>query len=153
MEIFSPAFKNGGAIPIKYTCDGDNISPPLEIRDIPKDTKSIVLIVEDPDVPPSIKPDGIYHHWLVWDIPAGTGSIIEGKEPGGVTGQNSSGTIGYIGPCPPYGKHRYYFDVYALDIGHIGLNTETATADEIREEMERHILDSAQLMGTYEREE
>jgi len=105
------AFKEGETIPEKYTCIGQNLNPPLNIENIPKNTKGLSLIFEDPDAP-----NGVFTHWLVWNIPVSTKSISENAKPR-TEGLNSNGKIGYMGPCPPSGKpHRYIFRIYALDI-------------------------------------
>jgi Raf kinase inhibitor-like YbhB/YbcL family protein len=110
MEITSSAFHEGGNIPSKFTCDGSDTSPPLQITGIPSEAKSLVLIADDPDAP-----GGLFTHWLVWNIPPQTNSIAEGSAPKGVHGTNDFGKSGYKGPCPPTGTHRYSFKVFALD--------------------------------------
>ena len=109
MKLTSPAFSDGGNIPSKYTCDGENISPPLEISDVPSGTQSLTLVMDDPDAP-----IGTFDHWLIWNIPADTKTIAEGCEPSGVGGITGFGKIGYGGPCPPSGVHGYKFKLYAL---------------------------------------
>ncbi len=107
--IRSPAWKNGGVIPKKYTCDGENISPPLQITNIPAGAKSLAIVLEDPDAPGKT-----FVHWTVWNV-SPAGNIAEGKLPsGGVTGKNNFGKNGYGGPCPPLGRHHYKFQVWAL---------------------------------------
>ena len=108
LKIDSPAFENEEMIPVKYTCQGENINPPLIIRDIPQGAKSLVLIMEDPDAP-----NGTFDHWLLWNIPV-SGTIDENTK-AGTSGINDFGKTGYGGPCPPSGTHRYFFRVYALD--------------------------------------
>ena len=108
LKIRSVAFSHGGYIPPRYTCEGEDVNPPLEISDIPENTKSLALIVEDPDAP-----RGTYDHWIVWNIPPHE-AIKENSHPG-ISGRNSFGNRGYGGPCPPSGSHRYFFKVYALD--------------------------------------
>lgn len=111
IQVRSSAFGNNQQIPKKYTCDGENISPPLSIESVPDEAVSLVLTVDDPDAP-----GGTWTHWMVWNIPAQTRVIEEGKLPtGAVEGKNSFGNIGYGGPCPPSETHRYVFKVYALD--------------------------------------
>jgi hypothetical protein len=108
--ISSPAFHEGGTIPLKYGFHGQNISPELRVEKVPAGTRSLVLIVDDPDAP-----SGLWTHWLVWNLPANTTSIPEGKlPPGAVQGKNSSGHVRYDGPAPPSGTHRYFFRLYAL---------------------------------------
>src|SRR3954467_15633748 len=106
--VTSTAFRNEGEIPAKYTCDGEEISPPLDIEGVPEATVTMALIVEDPDAP-----NGTFDHWIVWNIPP-THHIAEGGRPG-ISGDNSAGKTGYHGPCPPNGSHRYYFHLFALD--------------------------------------
>jgi len=146
MEIFSSAFNNEQPIPIKYTCDGLDISPPLEIKDVPKKTKSLALIVVDPDAPL-----GEWTHWLVWNINPKIGFIEEGIVPEGATeGLNSFKKHSYGGPCPPSGIHHYYFKIFALDKE---LDLEPySIKEEVLKSMEDHILDSAEIMGIYHRE-
>ena len=108
LNVRSIAFSQGGHIPKKYSCEGENINPPLEINRFPKETKTLAIIVEDPDAP-----RGIFDHWLVWNL--SPNEPISENYIGGVSGRNSFGNIGYGGPCPPSGSHRYYFKVYALD--------------------------------------
>ena len=106
--ISSPAFENEGIIPSKYTCDGEDINPPLEVDNIPEGTKTLAIIVEDPDAP-----KGTFDHWIIWNIPPER--LIEEDRVPGMRGKNSAGKTGYYGPCPPSGYHRYYFKVFALD--------------------------------------
>ena len=110
MKITSSAFQEGANIPSKFTCDGVDTSPPLQIADIPSEAKSLALIVDDPDAP-----GGLFTHWLVWNIPPQTSAVGEGSTPKGVQGTNDFGKSGYGGPCPPSGTHRYYFKIFALD--------------------------------------
>jgi len=145
MKISSPAFEENSKIPEKYTCDGENVNPPLKIEGIPKEAKSLVLIVDDPDAPM-----GTFLHWLVWNIPPETNFIEENSLPeGAVQGRNDFGKENYGGPCPPFGTHRYFFKVYALDKV---LNLpEGSSLKEVEEVMKGHILDQAQLIGFYQR--
>ena len=143
MEITSPDFKLNETIPSRYTCDGENVNPRLSISGIPENTESLVLIVDDPDAPV-----GIWVHWTVWNMDPGTTEIAEDSVPaGGVEGVTDFGVPGYDGPCPPSGTHRYFFKVYALDTT-LDLDT-SATATDIEEAMQGHILDSAMLIGLY----
>ncbi len=147
MELTSPAFKHNGKIPSKYTCEGENVSPPLKIDDAPLDVKSFVLIMDDPD---AVKPAGkIWVHWVVFNIPGETEEIAEGEEPKGVQGEGTSGDLGYQGPCPPDGEHRYFFRLYALD-EELPLK-EGATKVEIEDAMEGHILEETELVGKYKK--
>lgn len=149
MHISSPAFGDGKSIPAEFTCDGRNVCPALEFADIPTAAKSLVLIMDDPDIPRNIRPDGMFVHWLIWNIPATTTSIPAGSVPPGIAGQNTDGQIGYVGPCPPSGEHRYYFRLYALDID-LAI-ASTATKADLLRSMDGHILDQAELMGRYRR--
>jgi Raf kinase inhibitor-like YbhB/YbcL family protein len=150
ITIKSPAFEDGGMIPKKYTCDGEDISPPLKWTSIPEGTKSLALISDDPDAPA-----GVWVHWVIYDIPPDTRELPENIPPqwtldnGAKQGKNDFGKIGYGGPCPPGGTHRYYFKIYALDAE---INLEAgATKAELLRAMEGHILAEAQLMGKYRR--
>lgn len=150
MKITSSAFKEGQMIPSRYTCDGQDISPPLEWDQVPDGTKSFALICDDPDAP-----RGTWVHWVVYDIPPGVKNLPENvrpdREPGsGIRqGKNDWPKIGYGGPCPPSGIHRYYFKLYALDTM---LNLKPgATKEQLLQAMKGHILGEAQLMGKYQR--
>lgn len=149
MNITSPAFLNNKEIPKVYSCDGENINPPLEFSDIPQNAKSLVLIMDDPDVPKNLKRDGMFDHWIVFNIPPEIRSIDEDSEPLGIVGQNSAGQSSYTGPCPPDRKHRYFFKLFALD-SLLSLNSQ-ATKKDVEKAMEGHILEKAELMGVYER--
>lgn len=143
MELTSTAFRHEARIPSKYTCDGPEVSPPLQITAIPADTASLALIVEDPDAPRAT-----WDHWIAYDIPV-TASIPEGVGSIGTTGVSTGGVHGYESPCPPSGSHRYVFTVYALDTT-LGL---AAGADKaaLLAAMEGHVLASATLLGRYSR--
>lgn len=150
MKISSPTFTNEGKIPSPYTCDGDNVNPPLEFADVPNGTASLALIMEDPDVPKSIRPDGMWDHWVVWNIPPSTAGIDEGTLPPGVVGLSTRGVNEYGGPCPPDREHRYFFYLYALDTM-LDL-PEASTKADLLGAMEGHIIERAELMGRYERQ-
>lgn len=148
IEISSTAFSEGSQIPLKYTCDGMNISPPLAISHIPPGTQSLALIADDPDAP-----GRTWVHWVLFNLPAATTQLSENIAPvpnlanGARQGINDFGNYGYGGPCPPSGTHRYYFKVYALDIS---LNLAAgATKDQVKTAMTGHILSQTQLMGLY----
>ncbi|MEK9178699.1 MAG: YbhB/YbcL family Raf kinase inhibitor-like protein [Patescibacteria group bacterium] len=146
MKIQSPVFENNQSIPPKYTCDGQNINPPLEFVDVPSDAKSLALIVDDPDAP-----SGLWVHWTVWNIPPQTSGVSENsKFEGGVEGQTSFGKPGYGGPCPPDREHRYFFKLYALDTT-LDLSSNT-NKPELEKAMEGHIISSAELVGFYNRQ-
>jgi Raf kinase inhibitor-like YbhB/YbcL family protein len=143
MKITSSVFKNKGKIPAQYTCDGENISPPLEFLDLPSQAKSFALIMDDPDAPA-----GIWNHWLIWQIQPGTTGIQENSLPqGAVEGENTSGKIGYSGPCPPSGSHRYIFKLYALN-DQFDLK-EGAKKQVLEKALQGHVLEEAQLIGFY----
>lgn len=144
MEIESSAFEYQQPIPKKYTCEGENISPPLAFQGIPPGTKSLVLIMDDPDAP-----RGTFDHWIVWNLSVDTKALAEGaKVP--KEGLNHFQKIGYGGPCPPPGKaHRYFFKLYALDTL-INL-PEGSSKKQVEEAMEGHIVGKAELVGTYKR--
>ncbi len=149
MKITSPAFEEGGIIPSLYTCEGKNISPPLLFLSLPKNAKSLVLIMDDPDVPKTLRPSGMYDHWIVFNIPPSTQKIEQNEAPAGVQGKNTGGKNQYTGPCPPDREHRYFFKLYALDTL---LNLkEGVTKEEVENAMRGHIIDQCQLMGRYEK--
>ncbi|MCK9274843.1 MAG: YbhB/YbcL family Raf kinase inhibitor-like protein [Syntrophales bacterium] len=151
MKLTSPAFPHGGSIPSQYTCDGANISPPLEISEIPSEAQSLALIMDDPDVPQAVRKDGIWDHWILFNMPVSTSAvkIEEGQEPEGTHGKGTAGNTGYFGPCPPDREHRYFFKLYALK-EKIGLQ-EGAAKREVEEAMSGLILEKTELMGRYVR--
>lgn len=142
MDVMSPEFENGKNIPGKFTCDGDDINPTLIIEDIPAGTKSLALIVDDPDAPM-----GTWVHWVSFNIPV-VSRIDEDSIPG-KQGINDFGRKGYGGPCPPSGTHRYFFKLYALD-NVLDLN-EGIKKEALEKAMEGHILDKAELIGIYKK--
>jgi len=143
--IKSPAFAGNGLIPARYTCDGGDINPPLEIYNVPADAKSLALIVDDPDAPV-----GMWVHWVVWNIDPGTREIAEDHLPRtALQGKNDWKRNCYGGPCPPSGVHRYFFKLYALD-SRLNLGTGTTKSD-LEKAMKGHILASAELIGLYKR--
>jgi len=150
MEIKSTAFGNKGMIPDRYTCDGEDISPPLEWHDAPGGTQSFSLICDDPDAPM-----GTWVHWVVYDIPPNVTALSEHAPSeqeltnGGKQGRSDFGTIGYGGPCPPSGTHRYYFKLYALN-SYVGLHPG-ATKEQLLKAMKGHILEESTLIGNYRR--
>jgi Raf kinase inhibitor-like YbhB/YbcL family protein len=150
IKIESSAFKEGDMIPVKYTCDGEDVSPPLRWGDLPGGTNSIALISDDPDAPV-----GTWVHWVLYKLPPDVKALPENIPPkkalenGAVQGTNDFRKLGYGGPCPPRGTHRYFFKIYALDTK-IDL-PPGATKAQLVKAMEGHILDSGQLMGKYKR--
>lgn len=149
MKLKSPAFQEGEVIPSLYTCEGKNINPPLEISETPDKTKSLVLIMDDPDVPKNLRPSGMYDHWVVFNIPPSTTKLEESSPPPGIQGKNTGGNNSYIGPCPPDAQHRYFFKLYALDTL-LDLK-EGVIKEEVEKAMEGHIIEQCQLMGIYEK--
>lgn len=138
--VTSKAFEPNGPIPARYTCDGEDINPPIDVTDIPPESKSLVFIIDDPDAPA-----GTWLHWLLWNIPV-THHIRENEVPG-VEGMNDFGRVAYGGPCPPSGTHRYFFRIYALD-DLLDL-TEGAERKEVESAMRDHIVAYGELVGTY----
>jgi Raf kinase inhibitor-like YbhB/YbcL family protein len=146
MLITSPAFEDSGIIPNKYTCDGDNINPPLRFISAPEAAQSLVLIVDDADAP-----SGTWVHWIVINIDSKVNMIHEGVSPAGAKeGINSFGNLGYDGPCPPTGTHRYFFRLYALDkkLEVISIDSK----EEVEQMMAGHIIAQAELVGQYSRQ-
>ncbi len=141
--IKSPAFQPNSPIPKKYSCDGEEMNPPITIEGVPKESKSLALIVDDPDAP-----HGTFDHWVVWDIPPSTTKIVERSVPG-TEGLNGARQKGFMGPCPPSGTHRYFFKVYALD-KELKLGAKTTKRD-LEKAMENHILAKGELIGLYKR--
>jgi Raf kinase inhibitor-like YbhB/YbcL family protein len=144
MQISSPAFHQGANIPSKFTCDGSNTSPPLQISGVPAEAKSLVLIADDPDAP-----GGLFTHWVIWNIPPQTSSIADGSAPTGVQGTNDFGRSGYGAPCPPSGTHRYYFRVFALD-RELDLRSG-AKRGQLDAAMKGHVISQGELIGRYAR--
>lgn len=143
LKITSPVFLEGGLISQKYTCKGENISPPLIIENVPTEAKSLVLIVDDPDAPM-----GTFTHWLVWNIDPKLKKIEENSTPAGaVVGENDFGQIGYGGPCPPNGIHRYYFKIFALD--KVLDLPSGSTRNQLELVIKDHILEQTEIMGRF----
>lgn len=151
LMLTSSAFKDGASIPSRFTCEGENINPELRITYAPAGTKSFALLMDDPDIPESVKKNmgiTVFDHWVVFNIPADTTEIGEGQKPPGVEGMNSAGQ-GYTGPCPPDGEHRYFFKLYALDCT-LDLN-KSATKERVEKTMKGHVIEKAQLVGVYKK--
>ena len=146
-SISSPAFAPGGAIPSKYTCDAglDSPNPALVFSGAPATTRSLVLIMDDPDVPKTLVPSGEFTHWMVWDLAPDATGIAEGEGKGGISG---IGRPGYMGPCPTDREHRYFFKLLALDTTIAG---PIKTRTELNKAIEGHVLQQTQVMGTYAR--
>lgn len=149
MELTSTAFENEGKIPSKYTCDGENVSPTLRLTGVPAEAKALVLIMDDPDVPAHVREDGVWDHWVVFNIPPDVREFPEGQEPPGTPGLGTNGETGYFGPCPPDREHRYFFYAYALDEP-LDLPEKTDKVT-VQRAMTGHVIDNAVLMGRYER--
>ena len=151
MDLSSTAFAQGGDIPRKYTCEGDDIAPALSWSDVPDRIQSLALIVDDPDAPDPAAPTMTWVHWVLFDIPPGATEIPEGGRPlpeGCRDGLNDWHRTGYGGPCPPVGRHRYFFKLYALDMQLAGLQRPTKA--ELERAIQGHVLAQAQLVGTYQ---
>jgi len=153
--IESSAFKNQGTISREYTCDGEDVSPSIRWSGAPEKARSYALIVDDPDAPDPAAPKRVYVHWVLYDIPPSATGLAEGMKtdrlPKGTReARNDWNKLGYGGPCPPIGRHRYFFKLYALDttLGDLG----TPTKRDVEKAMEGHVLASATIMGTYQRD-
>lgn len=150
IKLTSTAFKEGELIPRQYTCDGVNVSPSLEWSGAPKTARTLVIIADDPDAPA-----GTWVHWVLYNLPADNIGMVENLpatdelRAGGFQGKNDFGKIGYGGPCPPSGTHRYFFKIYALD-SQLSLKAG-ATKAEVEKSMEGHVVSQGQLMGMYRR--
>lgn len=152
MTITSPAFEPGGPIPKQYTCDGQDISPALNWQGVPDEARSLVLIVDDPDAPDPAAPKMTWVHWVLYNLPPQTTGLPESVRelPAGTReGVNDWKRTGYGGPCPPIGRHRYFFRLYALDTVLPDLGRPTRAR--LEEAMQGHVLAEGQLMGTYQR--
>jgi Raf kinase inhibitor-like YbhB/YbcL family protein len=153
MQLKSPAFEDQGAIPTEYTCEGADTSPALQWSGVPAGAKSLALIVDDPDAPDPKAPKTTWVHWVVYDLPTSAHGLPEGGKdlpPGTRQGRNDWKRVGWGGPCPPIGRHRYFFKLYALDapLGDLG----PATKADVEKAMKGHVLAEAQLMGTYQKQ-
>ena len=153
-KLISPAFGHNGSIPSQYTCEGDDISPPLAWSDVPAGTRSLALIMDDPDAPDPAKPQRVYVHWVVYNIspvtlklPLNSAKILPGRA---LHGTNDWQKQDYGGPCPPIGRHRYFFKLYALDAQLQGLKNPTKA--ELEQAMEGHLVGHVELVGTYEKQ-
>ena len=153
-SISSPAFRADGSIPTKHTCQGPDLSPALEWRDLPAGTQSLALIVDDPDAPDPKAPRMIWVHWVLYNVPPGATGLAEGTTarnlpPGTREGLNDWKKTGYQGPCPPIGRHRYFHKLYALD-AKLGLPPR-ATKSQVEKAMEGHVKEKAELVGRYQK--
>ncbi|MGZ8379066.1 MAG: YbhB/YbcL family Raf kinase inhibitor-like protein [Gemmatirosa sp.] len=155
LALRSLAFAHLGDIPSRYTCDDADVSPPLAWEQLPPGTRSLVLIVDDPDAPDPAAPQRVWVHWVVYGLPPDVARVDEGASPdalpdGAREARNDFGRTAWGGPCPPIGRHRYYFRLHALDVtlGDLG---PSAGRREVEDAMRGHVLATAELMGTYER--
>lgn len=144
MNVSSSAFENEGIIPSEFTCDGQDASPPISITNVPKNTETLSIIMDDPDAPM-----GTFTHWVVWNIPPNKTEFASGEKIDFVQGCTSFGTSEYGGPCPPSGTHRYFFKIYALDTK-LDLKPGSSVK-ELQSAMRGHIIEEAVLMGRYSR--
>ena len=154
LTLRSSAFTGGGEIPARYTCEGDDIAPPLEWAGVPENTRSLVLIVDDPDAPDPQAPRMTWVHWVVYNMPPEAGGLPEGATSGDLPqgteqGLNDWQKSGYGGPCPPIGRHRYFHKLYALDAP-LALQAGS-TKSAVEAAMQGHIIEQAELVGTYEK--
>lgn len=154
LTLTSSAFQHGGAIPPVFTCDGRDIAPPLAWTGVPAGAKSLALIVDDPDAPDPDKPKMTWVHWVLYNIPSSAAGLPEGAAArdlpkGTLEGQNDWHRTGYGGPCPPIGRHRYFHKLYALDV--VLPDLRIPTKRDLEAAMQGHVLEHAELMGTYQR--
>jgi Raf kinase inhibitor-like YbhB/YbcL family protein len=154
LKITSPAFEDGTPMAAKYTCEGQDISPPLKWEGVPDGTRSLALIMDDPDAPDPAAPRMIYVHWVLYNLPPDSGGLPEGAgssnlPAGTLEGVNDWRRPGYGGPCPPIGRHRYFHKLYALDVALEDLGKPTK--DRLLKAMEGHILEKAEVIGTYKK--
>jgi Raf kinase inhibitor-like YbhB/YbcL family protein len=154
MSINSPAFNNHEPIPVKFTCAGSDISPALHWSNVPSTAKSLVLIVDDPDAPDPVAPKTTWVHWVLYNLPPYSEGLDEAVQPkalpeGTVQGINDWKLTGYGGPCPPVGRHRYFFKLYALDTSLTDI--KNATKAQVEKAMHGHVIESVELMGTFEK--
>jgi Raf kinase inhibitor-like YbhB/YbcL family protein len=148
MKIISEAFKNETLMDVRFTCNGENVNPSLEFVDVPEEAVSLVLIMDDPDVPAQVREDRLWVHWVKFNIPVTTRIVEENSEPEGVSGVGTGGNLKYHGPCPPDRQHRYFFKLYALDTM-LDLS-EGSTKKEVEQAMKGCIIEQAELIGLYE---
>jgi Raf kinase inhibitor-like YbhB/YbcL family protein len=154
MKLVSTTFENGGEIPKAHTCEGADHSPPLAFHDVPSATKSLVLIVDDPDAPDPRAPKRTWVHWVVYNVPpnvTGFSESVRDFPAGARQGKNDWNNARYQGPCPPIGRHRYFHKLYALDIVLPDLGAPTKA--ELEQAMQGHVIEQAELVGTYEKRE
>lgn len=151
MTITSSAFANNSTIPSKYTCDGEGINPPLTFSHVPNGAKSLVMLMDDPDVPKNLKPDGVFDHWTIYNIDPKITEIKEGSIPPGTQGLNGAAQEKYYPACPPDRQHRYFFKLYALDTTLDFSDPSKVTKEMVIEKIQGHVLEQAELIGLYNR--
>ena len=154
MELISTAFANGGGIPARYTCEGSDAAPPLAWSDVPERTRSLALIVDDPDAPDPAAPKMTWVHWVLYDIAPNASGLPEGGKPlpeGTRQGLNDWKRTGYGGPCPPVGRHRYFFKLYALDT--LLHDLRTPKKADLEAAMQGHVIAQCELIGTYQKQQ
>lgn len=154
LKLISSAFSTGGNIPVEHTCEGADLSPPLSWSGIPAGTKSLALIVDDPDAPDPAAPRMTWVHWLLYNLPPAAAGLPEGVAPAALPagtreGLNDWKRTGYGGPCPPIGRHRYFHKLYALDT--LLPDLERPTKKQLEKAMQGHVLAQAELIGTYQK--
>lgn len=152
LKLKSSSFGPHESIPVRYTCEGEDLSPPLTWSNVPDGTRSLALIVDDPDAPDPAAPKMTWVHWVLYNLPPNAGGLPEAVAtlpPGTREGLNDWKRTGYGGPCPPRGRHRYYYKLYALDIELADLDRPTKV--QLEEAMRGHILDNDELVGTYQK--
>jgi Raf kinase inhibitor-like YbhB/YbcL family protein len=154
LKLTSAAFDDGGIMPSRFTCEGQDFSPPLAWSGVPSGTQSLVLIIDDPDAPDPKAPRMTWVHWVLYDLPASSTGLPEGASPDGLppgtkAGRNDFKRTAYGGPCPPIGRHRYFHKLYALDTKLGGLSNPSKA--EVEAAMQGHILAQAQIIGTYQK--
>jgi Raf kinase inhibitor-like YbhB/YbcL family protein len=154
LKLTSSAFRHGSEIPVAYTCDGRDLSPPLTWSGVPKGARSLVLVVDDPDAPDPAAPKMTWVHWILYNLPAVDGGLAEAQSssqlpPGTLEGLNDWKRTGYAGPCPPIGRHRYFFKLYAVD--RMTPDLHRPGKARLEKAIDGHILAQATLIGTYKR--
>jgi Raf kinase inhibitor-like YbhB/YbcL family protein len=154
LKITSPAFEDGGPMAAKYTCEGADLAPPLNWEGVPEGTRSLALIMDDPDAPDPAAPKMIFVHWVLYNLPPDTGGLPEGATsadlpPGTLEGVTDFRRTGYGGPCPPIGRHRYFHKLYALDA--VLEDLGQPTKDVLLKAMEGHVIEKAEIVGTYKK--
>ena len=154
LKLTSPAYEDGGIMPSRFTCEGQDFSPPLAWSGAPGGTQSLVLIIDDPDAPDPKAPQHTWVHWVLYDLPPSSTGLAEGASPDGLPpgtkgGRNDYKRTAYAGPCPPIGRHRYFHKLYALDTRLGGLSNPTKA--EVEAAMQGHVLAQAQMIGTYQK--